>query len=86
MKLLVKFEIKFLNFFTLKNLNNKKIYFLLPKNIFYTYRSKITNFNLVVYYLHNRRGIRTTEALKIAKKIKLNNKHVITQHKAKSNY
>ena len=25
MKLLVKFEIKFLNFFTLKNLNNKKI-------------------------------------------------------------
>ena len=32
MKLLVKFELKFLNFFTLKNLNNKKIYFLLPKN------------------------------------------------------
>ena len=31
MKLLVKFELKFLNFFTLKNLNNKKIYFLLPK-------------------------------------------------------
>ena len=48
MKLLVKFEIKFLNFFTLKNLNNKKIYFLLPKNIVYTYRSKITNCNLVV--------------------------------------
>ena len=31
MKFLVKFELKFLNFFTLKNLNNKKIYFLLPK-------------------------------------------------------
>ena len=59
MKLLVKFEIKFLNFFTLKNLNNKKIYFLLPKNIVYTYRSKITNYNLVVVQktntkLHNK--------------------------------
>ena len=59
MKLLVKFEIKFLNFFTLKNLNNKKIYFLLPKNIVYTYRSKITNCNLVVVHktntkLHNK--------------------------------
>ena len=59
MKLLVKFEIKFLNFFTLKNLNNKKIYFLLPKNIVYTYRSKITNYNLVVVHkvkaeLHNK--------------------------------
>ena len=32
MKLLVKFELKFLNFFTLKNLNNKKNIFLLPKN------------------------------------------------------
>ena len=59
MKLLVKFEIKFLNFFTLKNLNNKKIYFLLPKNIVYTYRSKITNYNLAVVHkvkaeLHNK--------------------------------
>ena len=59
MKLLVKFEIKFLNFFTLKNLNNKKIHFLLPKNIVYTYRSKITNCNLVVVHktntkLHNK--------------------------------
>ena len=59
MKLLVKFEIKFLNFFTLKNLNNKKIHFLLPKNIVYTYRSKITNCNLVVVQkvkaeLHNK--------------------------------
>ena len=63
MKLLVKFKIKFLNFFTLKNLNNKKMYFLLPKNIFYTHRSKITNFNLV----HYRRKISVTKALKIAK-------------------
>ena len=31
MKLLVKFEIKFLNFFTLKNLNNKKMYFFITK-------------------------------------------------------
>ena len=28
---MVKSSLKFLNFFTLKNLNNKKIYFLLPK-------------------------------------------------------
>ena len=43
MKLLVKFEIKFLNFFTLKNLNNKKIYFLLPKNTVYTFTWKKAN-------------------------------------------
>ena len=32
MKLLVKFELKFLNFFTLKNLNNKKYIFYYQKN------------------------------------------------------
>jgi len=48
MKLLVKFEIKFLNFFTLKNLNNKKKYFLLPKKYCLYVSKQNYNCNLAV--------------------------------------
>ena len=59
MKLLVKFEIKFLNFFTLKNLNNKKIHFLLPKKYCLYVSKQNYNYNLVVVHktntkLHNK--------------------------------
>ena len=59
MKLLVKFEIKFLNFFTLKNLNNKKIYFLLPKKYCLYVSKQNYNCNLAVVQkantkLHNK--------------------------------
>ena len=58
MKLLVKFEIKFLNFFTLKNLNNKKIYFYYQKYCLYVSKQNY-NCNLVVVHkantkLHNK--------------------------------
>ena len=63
MKLLVKFELKFLNFFTLKNLNNKKIYFLLPKKQLCTAVGAKIQMHFWLYKLH-KLGKHTTSVRK----------------------
>ena len=62
MKLLVKFEIKFLNFFTLKNLNNKKMYFFITKKYCLYVSKQNYNCKLAVVHktntkLHNKRRV-----------------------------